>query len=134
VKTADADIELTGDRTVTGEWIGFASVVAPAIVLAIFFWLRFKSRKDTQDTIRTAIDKGQELTPELIDRLGHPKAPKDRDFRLGVIWLAVAIGIAMFGFVIPEEDATGPLLGIASFPAAIGIAYLILNKFAKQDD
>ena len=118
----------------TGEWIGFASVVAPAILLAIFFWLRFKSRQDTQETIRTALDKGQELSPELIDRLGHPKAPKDKDFRLGVIWLAVAIGIAFFGFVIPEEEATRPLLGIAAFPCAIGIDYLILNKFAKRDD
>jgi len=134
VKTADADIELIGDKTVTGEWIGFASVVAPAILLALFFWLRFKSRQDTQDTIRAALDKGQELSPELIDRLGHPKAPKDRDFRLGIIWLAVAVGIAMFGFVIPEEEATRPLLGIAGFPCAIGIAYLVLNKFAKKDD
>lgn len=117
----------------TGEWIGFAGVIAPAILLAIFFWLRFKGRQDTQETIRTALDKGQELSPELIDRLGHPKAPKDKDFRLGIIWLAVAIGIAMFGFVIPEEEATRPLLGIAAFPCAIGIAYLILNKFAKKD-
>ena len=118
----------------TGEWIGFSSVVAPTILLAIFFWLRFKSRQDTQETIRTALDKGQDLSPELIDRLGHPKAPKDKDLRLGVIWLAVAVGIAMFGLVIPEEEATGPLLGIAGFPFAIGIAYLILNKFAKRDD
>ncbi len=87
-----------------------------------------------QDTIRVALDKGQELSPELIDRLGHPKAAKDRDLRLGVIWLAVAIGIALFSFAIPEEEATGPLLGIAAFPFVIGVAYLILNKFAKRED
>jgi len=119
---------------VTGEWIGFAAVIGPTILLGIFFWLRFKGRQDAQETIRTALDKGQELSPELIDRLGHPKPPKDKDFRLGIIWLAVAVGIALLGFAIPEEEATGPLLGIAGFPCAIGIAYLILNKFAKRDD
>ena len=118
----------------TGEWIGFASVIGPVILLGIFFWLRFKARRDMQETIRTALDKGHELSPELIDRLGHPKAPKDRDFRLGVIWIAVAVGIAILGFAIPEEEATQPLLGIAGFPFVIGIAYLVLNKFAKQDD
>ena len=118
----------------TGEWIGFTSVVAPVILLAVFFWFRFKSRQAMQDTIRHAMDKGQELSPELIDRLGHPKAPKDKDLRLGVIWLAVAIGFAMLSFGIPEEEATGPILGVAAFPGAIGIAYLILHKFARKDD
>jgi hypothetical protein len=119
---------------VTGEWIGFAAVVGPAILLGLFFWLRFRARRDMQDTIRIALDKGHELSPELIDRLGHPKAPKDRDFRLAVIWIAVAISIALFGFAIPEEEATQPLLGIAAFPLLIGIAYMVLNKFAKRDD
>ena len=118
----------------TGEWIGFASVIGPVILLAIFFWLRFKARRDMQDTIRTALDKGHELSPELIDRLGHPKAPKDRDFRLGVIWIAVAVGIAILSLAIPEEEATQPMLRIAGFPFVIGCAYLILNKFAKQGD
>lgn len=87
-----------------------------------------------QDTIRLALDKGEVLSPELIDRLGHPKAPKDKDFRLGIIWVAVAIGFALLAFAIPEEDAFRPMLGVAAFPGVIGIAYLILNKFAKRDD
>ena len=117
----------------TGEWIGFTSVVVPGVLLAVFFWFRYKSRMQMQDTIRHAMDKGQELSPELIDRLGHPKAPKDKDLRLGVIWLAIAIGFAMLAFGIPEEEATGVILSVAAFPAAIGIAYLILHKFARRD-
>ena len=118
----------------TGEWIGFASVVGPVILVGIFFWLRFKARREMQETIRAALDKGQELSPELIDRLGHPKAPKDRDFRLGVIWIAVAVGFVILSFGIPEEEAMQPMLGVAGFPFVIGAAYLILNKFAKRDD
>jgi len=118
---------------VTGEWIGFAAVIGPTLLLAIFFWLRFKGRQDTQETIRAALDKGQELSPEMIDRLGHPKPPANKDMRLGVIWLAIAIALAMFAFAIPDQDATGPLLGMAAFPLTIGLAYLIIHKFAKSD-
>ena len=118
----------------TGEWIGFVAVIGPAILLGLFFWFRFRARRDMQDTIRVALDKGHELSPELIDRLGHPKAPKDRDFRLGIIWIAVGTGIALLSVAIPEEEAMRPMLGIAGFPLVVGIAYLILNKFAKRDD
>ena len=118
----------------TGEWIGFATVVGPMILVAIFFWLRFRVRREMQDTIRAALDKGQELSPELIDRLASPKKPKDRDFRLGIIWLAVATGFAILAFAIPEDDALGPMLGVGGFMFVIGVAYLILNKFARQED
>ena len=118
----------------TGEWIGFTAVIAPAILLGLFFWFRLKARRDMQETIRAALDKGQELSPALIDRLGHPKAPKDKDFRLGVIWCAAGIGFAFLGLAIQDEEAIGAVLGVAAFPIMIGIAYLILNKFAKRED
>lgn len=86
-----------------------------------------------QDTIRTALDKGQDLTPELIDRLGHPKEPKDKDMRLAVIWLAIAVGLVLIGFAVPEPDAFRGLLAGAAFPFTIGMAYLILHKFSKRD-
>ena len=69
----------------------------------------------------------------LIDRLGHPKAPKDKDFRLGVIWLAIAVGLAMIGFAIPEPEALRGTLAGAAFPFAIGVAYMILHRFADRD-
>jgi Domain of unknown function (DUF6249) len=118
---------------VIGVWIGMAAVVGPIILLGVFFWLRYKGRQDTQQTIRLAIDKGQELSPELIDRLGHPKPAKNRDMRLGIIWLAVAGALAIFGFTIPDEDANTVFWGIAAFPFFIGLAYLIIWRFAGSD-
>ena len=118
----------------TGEWIGFASIVGPVILLAIFFWLRARTRADMQATVRAALDKGQELSPELIDRLGQPKQPRDKDFRLAIIWLAIAVGLVLMGIAVPDEDAFRALLTGASFPFAIGAAYLILHKFADHGD
>ena len=62
-------------------WIPIVAIVAPAAVIAFAFWLRFRTREGMQTTFRLALDKGVELSPELIDRLGHPKPPKDKDLR-----------------------------------------------------
>ena len=86
-----------------------------------------------QQTFRAALDKGQELTPEVIDRLGHPKPAKDKDLRLGRIWVAVAIGLVAFGFGIPDEDDVARIFaGIAALPLFLGFAYLILHKFTDR--
>jgi len=104
------------------------------IIFCVLFWFRYRARAEMQQTFRAALDKGQELTPEIIDRLGHPKAAKDKDMRLGVIWLAIAVGLVAFGFGIPdEEDVARIFAGIAAFPFAIGVAYMILHKFSSKE-
>ena len=98
--------------------IPISMLIGLTVVLCLFFWFRYRTRNDMQATIRTAIDKGQELSPEIIDRLGTPKPPKDRDLRLSVLWIAIALG-------------TGGL-GIAAFPFFIGLAYLIMWRFGES--
>ncbi len=103
------------------------------IVFCVLFWFRYRARSEMQQTFRAALEKGQELTPEIIDRLGHPKASKDKDMRLGVIWLAIAVGLVAFGLGIPDDEDVAPIFaGIAAFPFAIGVAYLILHKFTDH--
>ncbi len=114
-------------------WIPMAGILAPAIVVGLIIWFRYRIRQDMQQTIRLALDKGQDLSPEIIDRLGHPKPSKNRDMRLGVIWFAVAIALAIFGQAVPDEEANTIFLGIAAFPLFIGAAYLIIWKFGERD-
>ena len=116
-------------------WIGMAAVVGPIILIGVFFWFRYKGRSDTQQTIRMALDKGLELSPELIDRLGHPKAPKNIDLRLALIWLALAAGLVLCGVAVPDPSGhalRGCMAG-AAFPFALGVAYLLIWRFAGRD-
>ena len=107
--------------------------ISIAVAFCVLFWFRFKTKEGMQQTFRAAMDKGQELTPEIIDRLGHPKPAKDKDLRLGIIWIAVAVGVTAFGFGIPDEDEVARIfMGIAAFPLVIGVAYLILNKVTDR--
>lgn len=105
---------------------------ATAFVFCVYFWFRFKGRSEMQQTIRIALDKGHELTPEIIDRLGAPKSSKDKDLRLGVIWTAVAAGLVLCGVAIPEEEAFRGTLAGAAFPFSIGVAYLLLHRFTDR--
>ncbi len=116
------------------ELIPISMFLGLTIVFCVLFWFRYRTRSEMQQTFRAALDKGQELTPEVIDRLGHPKVSKDKDMRMSVIWLAIGVGIFAFGFGIPDEDDVWRIFaGIAAFPFAIGIAYMILHKFAVRD-
>ena len=111
-----------------GLWIPIVMFIRLTVVFSLFFMFRYRTRSDMQATIRTAIDKGQELSPEIIDRLGKPQSPKDQDLRVAMIWMAIALGLGVFGFMIPEHDneAQQVFTGIAAFPFFISIAYLIM--------
>jgi hypothetical protein len=119
---------------VAEEFIPISMFVGLTVVISLFFWFRYRGRSDLQMTIRTAIEKGQELTPELIDRLGSPQPPKDKDLRLALISMSIALGISLFGFAMSfEDEQVFPImLGIAAFPACVGIAYLIMWRFTER--
>jgi hypothetical protein len=120
---------------VNGEMIPITMFIGLTIVLCLFFWFRSRSRGDVQATIRAAMEKGQELTPEVIDRLGHPKPAKDKDLRWALVWIALALGMAVFGTALPDDDNEAQMvfMGMAAFPLFLGIAYLIMWRVAGRE-
>ena len=110
----------------------FFSMVA--IIAWGFFYFRHRGRTELQTTIRQALDKGQELSPELIDRISEPKPGKMRDLKRGLIWVAVAIGFVGLGFTVPDVEARPVMLGISVFPVAVGLAYILIWKLTPGDE
>lgn len=104
-----------------------------AVVFGLHLMFRYRTRTEMQKTIRGALDKGHELTPEIIDRLGQPKPLPHADLRRALIWIAVGVGFALFGFILDEDDAVRPLIAVATFPVVVGIAYLIMSRFSEKD-
>lgn len=109
------------------------------IVLAIIVWMvsyfRFKGRAETQQTIRLALEKGNELSPEFIERLGDPEPIKNKDLRRGLIWLGLALGLALCGLAVPDPSGQalrGCLAG-AAFPFSIGLAFIIMWRYASNE-
>ncbi len=118
------------------EMIPIFMFLAIVLIFFIVLYFRHRSRADMQQTIRLALERGTELTPEIINRLGAPAEPsKNKDLRLGLIWLALAVGLALCGFAVPDPSGhafRGTLAG-AAFPFAIGAAYMIMWRFASRD-
>ncbi len=119
---------------------GIVGIIAvfggPAVVLIFFFWFRSRNRREMQQTVRMALDKGHELTPEIIDRLGQPAPAKDKDLRLAVIWLALAVALVLCGIFVPDPSGYA-LKGIwagAAFPLCIGLGYLILRLATSRNE
>ncbi|MFN4296272.1 MAG: DUF6249 domain-containing protein [Brevundimonas sp.] len=115
----------------------FAMIVA---IVAIPSWLKSRDRRDMQATVRTAIDKGQPLPSELIEALSKDAAKAvpsaHRDMRIGVIWLAIAIGVTTFGWAVSFADGDSEVFyvlgGIAAIPGFIGLAFIVLSFFNKN--
>lgn len=107
--------------------------IAIAVVVCVYFYLRHRTSQSVQETVRTAIEQGQQLTPDILERLGQPpRRPKSEnaDLRRGTIFITIGLGIA--AFVAWSGDFHGPAtlpLALGALPFLIGIAYLGLWRF-----
>jgi hypothetical protein len=121
---------------VEGILVPIAMFIAMAVVFSFFFWFRARSRSEMQQTIRSAIERGQELTPELVESLGQRQRPsKDKDLRFSLVWFAIAFGISLFGAAVGAAEDEDPIFlimsGLAALPFMVGLAYLIMWKFTE---
>ena len=107
--------------------IVFASIVA--IVIGPFY-LRTREKQRLLDTLRVAYERGQPLPPEMIQNLQlgeKPRPSPERDLRVGVVLVAVALAMITLGAVIGQvesEEALYIFSGAAAFPGFIGLAFL----------
>ena len=110
-----------------------AMFISVAVTFGLWFMYRYRTRTELQRTVRAALDKGQELTPELVERLGQPRRTPQSDLRRALIWIAVGLGFAAFGLLVGQDEAVRPMLAIGAFPALIGLAYLLMSRFSEKD-
>jgi hypothetical protein len=106
--------------------------VAVAAVMIVWLYLKHRSRVEMQQTFRMALEKGSELSPELIKQLGEPEPDEKQDLRRGLIWLALSLGLVLIGVAVPEPDALRGLLAGAALPFCIGIAYMIMYRLGAN--
>lgn len=104
----------------------FAMIAAIVIYPAV---LKNKQQKEVQETIRHALDKGTSLPADFMQALSaETKGTPQHDLRRGLVMLAVGIGIALMalGISYEEQEAIGPIVGIAAIPSMIGVAHILL--------
>lgn len=111
-------------------FIVFASIAS--IVVAAFFF-NYKKRRVVYDAIKIAIEKTGSVDPALVESIMQENIGPNADLRKGIILIAVAVAFATLGYLIPEEDVIGPMLGVAAFPGFVGVAYVMFHFFAPRE-
>ncbi|MDG1826904.1 MAG: DUF6249 domain-containing protein [Henriciella sp.] len=113
----------------------------PIALFALIFgaiWLyshfNYKKRATAHETLRHAVDKGQQISPDLIEKMSSLSDPIKSDLRRGVLFIAFGIAFIILGSFVSthEGEPMGPMLGIASFPIIMGLAYLGLWRFSHD--
>jgi Flp pilus assembly protein TadB len=129
-----ASLPLAEFNLPTNYIIPIAGMIFAAVYVLIKSLTKLQKEKLRHETIRLAIEKGQPLPPELLER-SIPNQPTD-DRKSGLITLAVGVGL--FVFLSQYEIGKLGLAWVAMIPSLIGVA-LLLNwalerrAKAKQD-
>ncbi len=99
-------------------------------VVFIVFYFRHARRREAEQTIRMAIEKGQVLDAGVIEKLLEPpRRYGPGRLRVGGIIVAfVGVGLAAMYFILGNEDGGDRgLLGAGALVGSIGIGLLVAS-------
>ena len=116
-------------------FIPFIIFTVIAVIVWIVFFYGARQRREVQETIRVAIQSGQNIEPETIRALGVKPSSKGGDLRWGVVLLALALAVLTLAVTIPLDSGIRenvgavlwPLIGVAAFPGFVGLALVALH-------
>ena len=113
--------------------IPFIIFTSLAVIIIAAFYFSYRKRIVVYDAIKVAIEKTGSVDPALVEAIIRDNVGPYADLRKGIILIAIASAFVVLGYSIPEPEAVKPMLGVASFPGLIGIAYFAFHFFAPRE-
>ena len=108
-----------------------AFFIALTIIVVTALYINHKNKSKIQDTLQLSIDKGQDLSPDLVKAILRDK-PFD-DLKKGVILITIGLSIAVFSlFDATEQDFE--MIGIGLIPVIVGLGYIVVWKLRPKFD
>jgi hypothetical protein len=107
---------------------------ALVVIMWVFSHYNYKKRLTAHETLRLAVEKGQQVSPELVERMSYLNDPVKSDLRRGILLIAFGIAFIILGLLMPTDDpeAVRGVVAISSFPVVLGLAYLGLWRFSHN--
>ena len=103
-----------------GEWIPIILFICILGIVAVSLHFASKREYFRQETIRAAIEKGQELTEEVVMSL-TPNKPKNTALYIGLPTVGLAVALLIFGIGTGETEAAWASV----FPLFLGAGVII---------
>lgn len=112
-------------------WIPITALICFAIIFFTNIVFNSKNKRELQQTIRHLVEKGENITPELLEKLGTFKSQRVIDLRRGLALISVGLSCIIAGIIIDEIRA-GFAIGI--FPLLLGAAFFICWKMDQYEN
>jgi len=106
---------------VGGLWVMIAAIWVSAIVA------NSRNTKELHDTMRRAIEAGQQLSPDTIAMLQKPTRTWEQDLRSGIILVALAGGLTAAGFVGGAVAGSSDGIEVGGSPHGFLVAGIIVG-------
>lgn len=103
-----------------GEWIPIIFFLSTALILIALLYFNSKRESSRQETIRAAIERGQELTADTVKSLAPPKA-ENSGLAFGLPCIGLGAGMLVFGLGIGEAEAAWA----SAFLLFFGLGFII---------
>ena len=114
--------------------IPISAFIATALVIIVCLYVSHKNKTQIQETIRLSLDKGDALTPELLESLGTSGSARVKDLRRGVILAAIGVACILGGLIANDVDAFTGFSIIGMFPLLVGSGFLLVWKLNRYND
>ncbi|TLU66833.1 hypothetical protein FE810_04825 [Thalassotalea litorea] len=109
--------------------VGIIFISFSAVAFSFLFF-SYRNKIALQQTLRLALEKGQGLSPESIEKILQTQSAPQKDFKRGILLVCLAVATALFGML---DGLDTDVIGISLFPLALGIGYLVVWKFDQQE-
>jgi hypothetical protein len=125
-----------------GELVGVVFWVAIFGIVAVQAWGRRAAERERQQTLRSAIERGQQLDPAMLEKiLAGQTQSRGSPYGLliaGVIVLFAGAGLALLGVFVGADDAEAfkGVVGSAGLIGMVGlglcVAYALKRRLERQ--
>src|SRR5262245_20213143 len=108
-------------------WISVGFMIFAAM------WREVAIRREAEITLRLAIERGQQISPALIEQILRPK--KDKTLLRAVSLLAAGVGLPLMGYVISfggDHELLYPMMGVGVLLGVLGAAQFAVWKLTAH--
>ena len=123
---------------VNSSLVGIVFWVAIAVIVFINVWGKRSAERERQLTLRTAIERGQQIDPAMIEKImaGQQK-PKQSQFGLligGVVVSFAGVGLVLMGLILggSDPDALTGLVGSGVLVGMVGVGLFVAHVLQRR--